>query len=78
MGKSQREITVEIDGESYTGRYEVGEFAKGGHVVTVWYRGKSTTDTIPPEVNHESYTDFLAEQMLERLVREESAESDSE
>jgi hypothetical protein len=68
---AQREVLVDIDGQAYAGRYEVGAFAHGGHPITVWYRGRKATDKISPEVNHESYTDFLAEQMLERLVREE-------
>jgi hypothetical protein len=78
MTNAQREINVEIDGQSYSGRYEVSGFAKGGHTVTVWYRGTKATDTIPPEANHESYTDFLAEKMLERLIREENGTSGSE
>ena len=68
---SQHAITIEIDGVTYTGRYEVGAFAQGGHAITIWYRGEKTKDTIPPEVNHESYTNFLVEQMLGRLVRQE-------
>jgi hypothetical protein len=72
MGKApQRDVLVEIDGQSYAGRYEVSPFAQGGHTITVWYRGREATDKIPPEVNYEAYTDFQAEKMLEQLVREE-------
>jgi hypothetical protein len=66
----QREVRIEIDGTWHVGRYEVRGFTHGGHELVVYYRGKEARDRIVPEVNHESYTDFLAEKLLERLVRE--------
>jgi hypothetical protein len=73
----QREITVEIDGQTHTGRLEIGDFFHGVHTITVWYRGKKATRPVPPEVVDEtSYIDFLSEEMLTGLVQEQ-LEADS-
>ena len=71
MAKSpQREVRLELDGQVHVAQFGVHDFAHGGHTLVVWFRGRKSTEQIPPEMNYEAYTDFLAEKMLERLVKE--------
>jgi hypothetical protein len=72
-GRAQREIKIELEGEVFIGRCEVQNFNQGGHAIVVYYRGKTATDRIPPEVNDPSYTDFLGQLLLKRLVGEEKS-----
>ncbi len=65
---TQRPVRIQISGEKHAGHYEVGPFQHGGHTITVFYHGQKKTDRIPPEVNHVSYTDSLAEGLLKQLV----------
>jgi len=69
----QREITVKLGGRPFSGRYEVHDFTHSGHRLVVYYRGKTAEDTIPPEANYPSYTDFLGEQLLMGLIAEEES-----
>ena len=66
----QREIQVQVADELHVGHYEVQPFHHGGHSIVVFYRGRSVTDRIPPEVEERTYTDFLATKLLEGLIRE--------
>ena len=65
---TQHPVRIQVSGEEHVGHYEVGPFQHGGHTITVFYRGQKKTDQIPPEVNHDSYTDSLAEGLLKQLV----------
>jgi len=73
----QREIRVRVpfDGDEFVGRMEERGFSHGGHEIVVYYRGRSATDKVVPEMYYPGYVDFCAGLLLKKLVEEDNREA---
>jgi hypothetical protein len=71
---AQREVRVELDGVEFVGQVEEHGFSHGGHEIVVYYRGKTATDRVAPEVYYPGYVDFTAELLLKKLILEDNKE----
>ena len=65
---TQRQITIELDGQKVVGQVEERGFSHGGHEIVVYYRGRKATDRVVPEMYYPAYVDFCARLMLEKLA----------
>ena len=75
----QRAIRVRVpfDGAEFVGRMEERGFSHGGHEIVVYYRGRSATDRVAPEMYYPGYVDFCAGLLLKRLVEQDNHDSSS-
>lgn len=68
----QERVEINYQGEVYAGHYFVEGVNK--RQLTVYYKGKKLTDYFDSRVEETSYVEFLAEQLLLKMVADEDAE----
>ena len=68
----QKEIEIEYQGATYTGRYSVEGTNK--RQLVVYYKGKQRIDSFDHRAEQPHYAESLAERLLLEMIDEEAAE----